>query len=142
MLTQAVHRRSFARLRMAMAWLVCLAQLCLPLAHAAQMASPTAQAAWWCGNQDDARAIWADLPPELRAGLDAPTGTDGKHLLSACAQYCAQGSREGAPPPQTGLTVPLTFETLRLAPHVKGRVAATERYALAPPAQGPPSALS
>lgn len=132
------HRRSFARLRMGLAWLACFAQLCLPIAHAAQMAMPTAQSAWWCGDQDDALAIWADLPPELRAGLDAPTGTDGKHLLSACAQYCAQGSRDGAPPLHVGLAVPLALATGRITPPVHPHAAATQRYALTPPAQGPP----
>lgn len=144
MLTQIFNRRPFARLRVGLVVLAWFAQLCLPLGHAALMAKPQGQgqASWWCGDQDGALEMWAALPAELRAGLEAPAGTDGKNHAPDCAQFCAQGSRADGPPVQVAV--------VSHAPRAAGQAIAAERpdpaqpdrYTLAPPAQGPPTLRS
>jgi len=142
MVTPFFNRRLLARLRLGLVLLAWLAQLCLPMGHAALMAAPQGQASWWCGDQDGALEMWAALPAELRAGLDAPTGSDGKNHPPGCAQFCAQGARAFAPP--------LHVAFAALAPRAVGRAIRPElpdpalpwRYALAPPAQGPPTPQS
>ncbi|QBK05478.1 hypothetical protein DW355_12685 [Hylemonella gracilis] len=142
MVSLSVSRRPFSRLRLGLVLLAWFAQLCLPMGHAALMAAPQAQASWWCGDQDGALEMWAALPPELRAGLDAPAGTDGKHHPPGCAQFCAQGARAAAPPMQVAIAVPSSRAAGRITSSAPRRPAPPDRYVLAPPAQGPPTLRS
>lgn len=75
------------RLRICLVLLAWLAQLCLPVAHAAMMADKPVQLSSWCGDPAQVRAFIATLPAELRVEVQP----DGAHVhdLSPCATLCA-----------------------------------------------------
>lgn len=120
-------------LRLGLVLLAWLAQLLLPLAHAAMPVAPAA-ASGWCGNPAQAQAVLAELPPELRPAAD-PVGASAQHL-DVCAKLCAVA----ATPPLATVPAPtLALRTARLepaapaAPEPAGREPAPR-----PPSQAPP----
>ncbi|EYC51363.1 hypothetical protein AZ34_09900 [Hylemonella gracilis str. Niagara R] len=132
--------RAVARGRLGLVLLAWFAQLCLPLlAHATMMAAPQNPSSWWCGDRDGAAEMWATLPAEIRAGLDAPAGTDGDGVahVSVCSQLCALGTALALPAQATLTQAPVAVAQLRLP--VWSDPVLMHRHALAPPAQGPPT---
>jgi hypothetical protein len=126
------------RLRVCLVLLAWLAQLCLPLAHAAMMGAPQSQMADWCGDPFRApafKAYLAELPAELRQGMDEPGAS--AHALDACAKLCAAAT---TPPPVAAVaaTVALRAVGLEAAP-LFGLALVVSESAPRPPAQGPPA---
>jgi hypothetical protein len=131
-------RRTAFHLRTCLVLLAWFAQLCLPLAHAAVMAAPNSQMAGWCGNPLSSaafQAYLADLPDELRQGLDESGA--GAHALDACAEFCAVGALP-APPATAPATLALRAAGLEPAP-LPPLPPAISEPARRPPSQGPPS---
>lgn len=134
----ALMRQAVPLLRTFLVLLAWFAQWCLPLAHAAAMAAPAGPMAGWCGQPSSSpafQAYLAELPDELRRGLDEPGASD--HALAACAQLCAVAT---TPPPLAGPspTVVLRAAHLEPAPIVPPLPPALEPKRR-PPAQGPPT---
>lgn len=145
MKTPSLGRRPFtlaragARARLGLVLLAWFAQLCLPLlAHATMMAAPQNPSSWWCGDRDGAAEMWAALPAEIRAGLDAPAGTDGDGVahVSVCSQLCALGTALALPAQAAPTQAPVALAQFRLP--VWADPVLMHRHGLAPPAQGPP----
>jgi len=129
-------RTATARLRPALALvlLAWFAQFCLPVAHAALMATPRAEMLGWCGDPSRALAIAAELPPEIREALGLD-GTSPEHL--ACAQLCATGS---TPPAHSAAsTVVLRAAGREPAPAIQRPAPHPRDQAPTPPSQGPPA---
>lgn len=124
-------------LRILIAVVAWLAQLCLPAAHAASMAAAGAGAATWCGKSlsPALQAQIAALPPEIRHILEE--GASKGERTSECAQLCVTSG---------GLAPPVS-----LSPTVALRAAGIEAVAAGPtpsqrpalgaplPARGPPA---
>lgn len=129
-------RPPIVRLRSALvlAVLAWFAQLCLPVAHAAVMSSPSNQLLGWCGDPSGALAIAAELPAEIREGL----GLDGPHPDHlACAQLCAAGTTPPTVP--VANTVLLRAAGLEPAPARERPAPRTRAQAPTPPSHGPPA---
>lgn len=110
------------------------AQLCVPTAHAALMASPDAGIAAWCGdNATGLRAQIARLDPELREILD-PHATQAQ-AHADCALFCASG--HGADPLAAPVSVLLRAAGADAAPLEPLRAPRAAR-SYTPPARGPP----
>lgn len=113
-----------------------LAQLCLPLAHAALMAERGLGVAAWCGQDSSAlQSKFAELPTEIREILKGSLG-HGEQLSDNCADFCVTPHGVVAPvPPQTvalraaGIETPVSTTTGEplLAPRSN-----------TPPVRGPP----
>lgn len=122
------------RLRICLVLLAWLAQLCLPVAHAAVMADRPVQLSNWCGDPTQVRAFIATLPAELR--VEVEPGDSHVQERHTCAVLCA-------------LAAPPVLPTL--APTVAWRVADPEPVpafrsipvvhepAHKPPSHGPPA---
>lgn len=82
-----------------------LAQLCLPLAHAALMAERGLGVAAWCGQDSPAlQSKFAELPTEIREILKGSL-SQGEHLSDTCADFCVtpHGVVAPVPPPTVAL---------------------------------------
>lgn len=113
-----------------------LAQLCLPVAHAAAMAQPEAGLATWCGGFSPAMTQkLAALPDEVREILQKGSAHSGHH--QDCAQHCA--NPVGGAPPPAAVTVSLRAAGLEAAPALRA-VHAHHAYTKSEPARGPPLA--
>ena len=113
-----------------------LAQLCLPVAHAAVMAQPEAGLATWCGEFSPAMTQkLAALPLEVREILQKGSAQAGQH--QDCAQLCANAAAGALPP--TPVTVSLRAAGLEAAP-AQPAVRAHHAYTNSVPARGPPQA--
>lgn len=76
-----------------------LAQLCLPLAHAALMADRGPRVAAWCGQDSPAlQSKFAELPTEIREILEGSLG-HGEQLSDTCASFCVTPHAVVAPEP-------------------------------------------
>jgi hypothetical protein len=129
-------RRTARRLCSALVLVAWFAQLCLPVAHAALMAAPGAGISGWCGDPSRARAFLADLPAEIREGLDLNGTAAVDHALD-CAQLCATCS----PPPIVAVAATVVLRAAGLEPEPQAVPAAPRSRAQArtPPSQGPPA---
>lgn len=120
-----------------LAW---LAQLCLPLAHAAQMSRDGGGVVAWCGDGDGLapalRARIAAFPPELRRILmpvAGNTSTPNDH----CAEHCSPGGG-GAQLPAPAPTAAL--RQAGLEPAVAAATPSPRAPCASPlPARGPPN---
>lgn len=111
-----------------------LAQLCLPVAHAAVMAQPRAGLATWCGEFSPAMTRkLAALPLEVREILQQGSAQSGAH--QDCSQLCANAASGAVPPP--AVTVSLRAGGLETAPSAPV-VRAHHAYSKSEPARGPP----
>ena len=100
--------RRLSTLRLLLAVTAWLAQLCVPVVHAASMAASDAGAAAWCGQTSPAmRAKLAQLPAEVRQILEDGAAHAGQ--VEACKQLCAASTT-----PIVDATVPMPV-ALRLA---------------------------
>lgn len=121
------------RLVFAIAILGWLAQLCLPVAHAALMADGKAGFAAWCGAGSPAmQAKLAQLPQDVREILQKDVG-GGDH---SCLQLCSSAAGSSLPPiSATGVLRTAGIEAVPVA-----AVAPPQRsHAGPPPARGPPA---
>ncbi|MGQ0699496.1 MAG: hypothetical protein ACT4PZ_14775 [Panacagrimonas sp.] len=111
-----------------------LAQLCLPVAHAAAMAKQDAGLATWCGplSPGMARQL-AQLPDEVRDILEK--GTAQADHQQDCVQLCANASGTGLPAPS--VTVALRAAGLEAAPAAP-MLRAHQSFASSPQPRGPP----
>ncbi|MBV61245.1 MAG: hypothetical protein CMH65_08090 [Nevskiales bacterium] len=126
----ACRFRVFAAL---VAW---LAQLCLPMAHVASMASSAAGALAWCGTGSVAlQARLAQLPVEIREILlDGATQTDD---VDDCAQLCAA---TGGPALVEAVPVTVALRAAGLGVLIAEFASPAFRpHGAPPPARGPPS---
>lgn len=127
-------RSNRVRLPLVVVLLAWLAQLWLPVLHAAIMAAPPAVLHGWCGDPSRARDAVAGLPAEIREAL-LPDGAGADHL-SSCAKLCAAGSA----PPSTAVAAADTL--LRTASAERAAIAHPAPHlrdqAPRPPAQAPP----
>lgn len=130
----AVTHRIRRRLTLALALFGWLAQMCLPVAHAAVMAEARTGGDAWCGPSSPAlQAELAKLPQDIREILGKGTPQSSAHL--DCMQFCASsGGMAMTPEP---VTVVLRAAGLEEVPT---SVTPPARRALAapPPARGPP----
>jgi hypothetical protein len=136
-----MRRRHPFHLRLVLVLLAWLAQLCLPVAHAALAQGGTASAggaaAWWCGEPARMALAIDQLPAEIRQALqqEGDHGPSAEHL-GACAELCSIGGTLAPPPlalppqaaPQAGCE-PIG----QLAPAPVARAQSPT-----PPAQAPP----
>lgn len=124
-------------LRVMLALVAWLAQLCLPVVHAASMAASDAGALAWCGKGSSAalQAKIAQLPAEIRQILeDGATQTDH---VDDCAQLCAVSGGAALIEP-VAVTVALRTAGLEiLAP--TSVPSSLHSHGAPPPARGPPS---
>lgn len=82
------HRHLRSRLLLAFALFAWLAQVCLPVAHAAVMAEQNAGLATWCGPLSPGMsAKLAQLPTEVREILQKGSAQAEQH--QDCMQFCA-----------------------------------------------------
>jgi len=89
-------RRHLALLQLILALAAWTAQLCLPVAHAATMASSASGA--WCGEASPVlRAQLARLPADIRRILEPAVPASPASL--DCAAMCAATAGPGLPPP-------------------------------------------
>lgn len=129
MATRAHSFRIFVAL---VAW---LAQLCLPMAHAASMAATGLGTAAWCGaNSPALRAQLAQLPSEIRQILEDSTSLTDH--ADDCAQCCA--SANGVAVPKAG-GITIALRAAGLEPSAFAPVPSHPLPSAAPPpARGPP----
>jgi len=114
-----------------------LAQLCLPVAHAASMAAPShAPAAAWCGDPANAQEAVALLPAEIRAALGLDEADVGH--LAHCAQLCAIGTTP-VPLPALAKADPPLASAMPL-PAARRTLLVVRQHALPPPSHAPPVA--
>ena len=126
-----------ASLRVIFALVAWLAQLCLPVVHAASMASSEAGALAWCGKgaSADLRAKIAQFPAEIRQILTSDA-TQSDHV-GKCAQLCAASCAPALPEP-VAITVALRIAGLEvLAP--ASAPSLLHSHGAPPPARGPPA---
>lgn len=125
-----------SRLTLALAFIAWLAQLCLPVVHAATMPAGADGMALWCGAGSPAiEARLAELPREIRQILDP--GAAHAELQEHCEQHCASSAgSSGLPCTSAGMApyatdvehvIALPFQI----PH--------RSHGAPPPARGPPS---
>ncbi|SEP90528.1 hypothetical protein SAMN04488038_102162 [Solimonas aquatica] len=126
-----MNRRRHRPLACSLALLAWLAQLLLPMAHAAAM---TAAGNPWCGTPSaQLQAQLRELPDALRAAQQ-DGATQGQ--LAQCLDCCAALSAQAMPPPAT--TVLLRAAGLE-APAPLPLLAPRQSRVTSPPARGPPS---
>jgi hypothetical protein len=130
----AAMTRPTPRAPLWLALLAWLAQLCLPLVHASAMAASPAGMAGWCGDPARAMAVLAQLPPELREGLD-PGGARGAPAVD-CAQLCAATAAPGVP--SVAAVVALREAGVEPAPAMPAPPCPRQQ-APTPPSHGPPA---
>jgi hypothetical protein len=124
-------RQRFTWTLVLLAW---LAQLCMPVAHAAMTTSSSGSMAAWCGDPANASEAAAVLPAEIRNALDLDAHS-ADHRAN-CAKLCAVGSTPVPLPSVSRADLPQASGTTR-APTRQPTVA-TRRHALPPPSHGPP----
>ncbi len=111
-----------------------VAQLCLPVAHAAVMAQTDAGMAAWCGPQSAGMAEQlAQLPEEIRAILEKGSVQAEQH--QDCVQFCANAAGGGLAP--VAVTVQLRVAGLEVLPTPSVK-RAHRAHAFSPPVRGPP----
>lgn len=114
-----------------LAW---LAQLCLPLAHAAAMAQPEAGLATWCGGFSPAMTQkLATLPIEVREILQKGSSHSAHH--QDCVQFCGGATTGG--PAYVSPMLALRAAGLEAPAAVMGETPGRQP-APNPPARGPP----
>lgn len=125
-------RRRLAWTLVLITWFV---QLCLPVAHAALMATPAGLSGAWCGNPANAAEAVASLPAEVRQALDLEVPA-ADHLAS-CVKLCASLSKLPPLPVLPAPALPVAADT----PHgpVQWPVSPARQHALPPPSHGPPA---
>lgn len=125
-------RRRFAWTLVLLTWFV---QLCLPVAHAALMATPAGLNGAWCGDPSNASEAVASLPAEIRQALDLEAAP-ADHL-ARCVKLCATVSKLPPPPVLPAPDLPAAAAT----PHepVQWPVGLARQHALPPPSHGPPA---
>lgn len=123
-------------LRVMLALVAWFAQLCLPGAHAATMASSNAGALAWCGQGSPAlRAKLAELPADIRHILQ--DGASQTEHVDDCIQLCAASGGLGIVEP-LAVTVSLRLAGIEIRPAVSAS-APLHSHGAPPPARGPPS---
>ncbi len=125
-------------LRLSLALLAWLAQLCLPIAHAAMMATPPAAMAGWCGDSARFLALVAEQPAEFADALDLEEpGKASPQQLADCAKLCATAATPALLPAMAP-TVALRAAGLEPATALAAPPA-TREQSPTPPAQAPPA---
>jgi hypothetical protein len=128
-------RHTTVRQRAALALVAWLAQLFLPVVHAAIMASPRAEMLGWCGDPSRAAMVAAAMPSEIREGLGLD-GVSADHLVE-CEKLCASGS---APPLSAISNTVVALRAVGLEPAPAPLPAPRSReQAPTPPSHGPPA---
>jgi hypothetical protein len=132
---QIMRCRTRRHLQNSLAIIAWLAQLLLPMAHAATMANPQLGASAWCGPTSPAlQAKLADLPEDIRRILFKAT-PQSAHVQD-CMQCCVSSGGVTAPPRE--ITVVLRAAGLELVPPpIAGP--AQRSFSAPPPARGPPT---
>jgi hypothetical protein len=134
-----VSSRPPSRLTLALAFVAWLAQLCLPVVHAATMPVGTDGMALWCGAGSPAiEARLADLPREIRQILDP--GAAHAELQEYCEQHCASSAGNSGLPPAVAGFVPCATDAepvIALPFQIPHRA-----HGAPPPARGPPLSSS
>ena len=113
-----------------------LANLCLPVAHAAVMAQHGGGGLAWCGpNSDALSAKLSLLPAEVRTAIQKQNEAQNQSIK--CPHFCASATATGLPP--VSVTVALRAAGLETPP-LPVVVPVDHAYRPAPPpATGPPS---
>lgn len=129
-----MSRRVRQQLTLALAVFGWLAQLCLPVAHAAAMSTSKAGVATWCGVGSRAlQAKLAELPESIREILER--GATQAEQQDRCAQLCA--SVAGGSPLVAAASIDLDPAVLD-APVAKPIPLSLRAQGAPPPARGPP----
>ncbi len=125
-------------LRVLIALVAWLAQLCLPVAHAASMAGSGLGAVAWCGKDAPAlQAKLAELPSEIRQILERG-GVKSEHVEN-CSTLCAATGAPALPEPVV-ITVALRAAGIE-TPRAEPRASLQRAVGAPPPARGPPAPL-
>jgi len=120
-----------------LAWIGWLAQLCLPMAHAAVMADGGGRAGVWCGKGSPVlRAKLAELPADIREILKGSLGHD-EHASDACAELCGTPQGQGAPLPSSSVAAHAAIADVPIDAGLGNAVLAPRLNR--PPVRGPPS---
>lgn len=129
-----MSRRVRQQLTLALVVFGWLAQLCLPVAHAAAMATSKAGVATWCGAGSPAlEAKLAELPESIREILERGAAQADQH--DSCAQLCATVA--GGSPLAAAAGIELDAASLEVAV-AKPQQLSLRPQGAPPPARGPP----
>ncbi|GAP35012.1 hypothetical protein [Piscinibacter sakaiensis] len=112
-----------------------VAQLWLPVVHAAAMNRGDAVAGAWCGDPARAQAVLAALPPEIRDALGGDSLGTGR--MVDCAPLCALGAT--LPPPAAAASTVVLRDAGLEPPPRERPVPRARAQAPTPPSQGPPA---